>query len=690
MGEYSDYINGLKAKYHDCCVYTASEYPKVVVILPVFNSESKVEKCLGALIKQTMKDIEIIVIDCYSTDFTPQIVHTLKDIDKRIKVTHTSKENLLAEINQIKQKAKNKFVLVTNVNKIFDEKYIERFYYKNLKQINSKMFFSQLFEFRDLDSHYIFKIFGIRFSVRHKTKFDCPFPTVSGITENKRTPQLIVSLTSHPPRINTVAIAVNTLLHQRVKPDRLILWLADSQFRNKERDLPQELLNLTKYGLEIKWCEDLGPYKKIVPALKKFSEDIIVTADDDIYYHEKWLESLYNAYLNNPNIIHVKRAVKMHIVNGEIKAAATDIQEKLDDLPPSFSNQLMGGSGCLYPPHSLHEDIFDINNFLLLLPTHDDIYLWAMAILKGTRVKVVDGFKAQMKTIDDTHKSSLCKRNAKNNSGIKAEEALRRIEKRYPRIINILKSERKVSVVIPTLQKNKKLLYNLLSSLDRDCRVSEIIVIDNSCKGLEYSFQKLRVIIPKKNLFVNPSWNLGVKETKEEIVALLNDDITISENFCSNVVEKMTPNMGIVGYNVDFVETSEEILPPPKNTNFTLEKITGRCKHFGIAMFFFKTSFYEIPSELKIYYGDDWLIEQNNIKKHTNYSIRGQKIYHFESMTCKLNEFSNYSENDTKTWQKLTRKWWHNIICIKPVYRGWKITILGLKLLFHFNKSTNC
>ena len=102
----------------------------------------------------------------------------------------------------------------------------------------------------------------------------------------------------------------------------------------------------------------------------------------------------------------------------------------------------------------------------------------------------------------------------------------------------------KISVIIPTLQKNLSFLINLLSTLERDTSVDEIIVIDNSLRGLNYKSSKLRLIIPEENLFVNPSWNLGVKEAKNELVALLNDDIIIPDGFCSRIAEKMNALRG--------------------------------------------------------------------------------------------------------------------------------------------------
>lgn len=301
--------------------------------------------------------------------------------------------------------------------------------------------FLPIFRFRDFDSHYIFKIFGIRLSLRHKSNFNYQEASEYGINTNKRSPQVIVSLTSHPPRIGTTAISINTLLRQTLKPDRLILWLAESQFPNKERDLPSELLKLIKLGLEIKWCEDLLSYKKLVPALREFPEDIIVTADDDLYYEEDWLESLYSAYITDSKNIYVRRAVKMKIEDGRIVAYKRDEQFNADFSVPSFANQLMGGSGCLFPPHSLHKDVFDVNKFLMLIPTHDDIYFWFMAILNGTKIGVVRGYKSEMIPIDRTEITSLCKINNNKGRGIKPAEAFERMIKQYPKVIELLNNE---------------------------------------------------------------------------------------------------------------------------------------------------------------------------------------------------------------------------------------------------------
>ena len=43
---------------------------KISVIIPVFNNEHKIKKCINSMIKQTYKNIEMIIVDDGSTDGT--------------------------------------------------------------------------------------------------------------------------------------------------------------------------------------------------------------------------------------------------------------------------------------------------------------------------------------------------------------------------------------------------------------------------------------------------------------------------------------------------------------------------------------------------------------------------------------------------------------------------------------------
>ena len=52
---------------------------KVSVIVPVYNTEQYLEKCLDSLVNQTLEDIEIVLIDDGSTDKSAQILEKYHD-----------------------------------------------------------------------------------------------------------------------------------------------------------------------------------------------------------------------------------------------------------------------------------------------------------------------------------------------------------------------------------------------------------------------------------------------------------------------------------------------------------------------------------------------------------------------------------------------------------------------------------
>ena len=52
---------------------------KISIIVPTYNGEQYILKCINSLLDQTLKEIEIIVIDDGSTDNTKNLVLSIKD-----------------------------------------------------------------------------------------------------------------------------------------------------------------------------------------------------------------------------------------------------------------------------------------------------------------------------------------------------------------------------------------------------------------------------------------------------------------------------------------------------------------------------------------------------------------------------------------------------------------------------------
>ncbi len=68
--------------------------PKVSIIVPVFNVEKYLDRCVQSLLNQTLKEIEIVLVDDQSPDNCPQLCDEYAIKDSRVKVIHKKNEGL--------------------------------------------------------------------------------------------------------------------------------------------------------------------------------------------------------------------------------------------------------------------------------------------------------------------------------------------------------------------------------------------------------------------------------------------------------------------------------------------------------------------------------------------------------------------------------------------------------------------
>lgn len=91
MIKYEEEINNMSVRIKKMINFETQEDVKVSVIVPVYNVEKYLHKCLESLVNQTLHRIEIICVDDGSSDNSSQILDWYASEDKRIKVIH--KEN---------------------------------------------------------------------------------------------------------------------------------------------------------------------------------------------------------------------------------------------------------------------------------------------------------------------------------------------------------------------------------------------------------------------------------------------------------------------------------------------------------------------------------------------------------------------------------------------------------------------
>lgn len=237
------------------------------------------------------------------------------------------------------------------------------------------------------------------------------FGRESGIKSEQRDVPIVVSLATIPERLGKVHIAVESLLRQTLKPNRIILWMSESQ---AGRTLPFVLRNQMRRGLEIRFVVDIGPYGKAIYALKEQTNNLVVTADDDTIYPPRWLEQLVKAYQQETHCVHCHRARWMTTDKDRRLRPYTEWDLLAQDY---ISSSLLlfptGVGGILYPPGVLHPEVFNDAVFRKICSTADDIWFKAMSLLNGVPCKKVSFFHREFPQVRGTQTKALWKENLK-------------------------------------------------------------------------------------------------------------------------------------------------------------------------------------------------------------------------------------------------------------------------------------
>ena len=231
---------------------------------------------------------------------------------------------------------------------------------------------------------------------------------------------IVVSLTSTKSRIGNIIPTLNTLISQSRKPDLIVLWLG------KEGAYPWRIIEKIKaMGIKIKYREDLGPHTKYYYAFREYKNDLVITADDDIIYHEKMIEELCLAYKKHKDCVIARRVNKMRFSPDRKLLKYTDwIWEYRDAAAPAYDLLATGVGGVLYPPEVLALKCWESKDFSDICPKADDIWLKFCELSNGVKIYAADGSHYKYDVINPKcQKSDLATENVdkgKNDEQIKA------------------------------------------------------------------------------------------------------------------------------------------------------------------------------------------------------------------------------------------------------------------------------
>lgn len=104
--------------------------PALTVIVPIYNAKNYLKKCIESIIKQTYKNLEIILVNDGSTDGSKEICDEYEKLDRRIQVVHQENKGLLETRYIGTERAKGDYITFVDA-----DDWIDPNMYKTLMQI---------------------------------------------------------------------------------------------------------------------------------------------------------------------------------------------------------------------------------------------------------------------------------------------------------------------------------------------------------------------------------------------------------------------------------------------------------------------------------------------------------------------------------------------------------------------------
>ena len=170
------------------------EQPQVSIIVPVYNVENYIERCLNSLVNQTFKDIEIITINDGSTDKSLELINKYVKEDIRVSVIDLGDEGVSYCRNLGIEKANGKYIMFVDSDDWIDSNMIEAMYKKAEENKLDLVMCSYIREFKDHSKEKIFNLPEEIIYKEDKVKNELLRKLVGPVKEELSNPEMLDAL----------------------------------------------------------------------------------------------------------------------------------------------------------------------------------------------------------------------------------------------------------------------------------------------------------------------------------------------------------------------------------------------------------------------------------------------------------------------------------------------------------------
>lgn len=189
---------------------------------------------------------------------------------------------------------------------------------------------------------------------------------------------IIISFTTFPKRFHLARELIKHVLNFKFKCDKFICWLSTDECNDDQLHYFDDLINDYFTVEYIK--ENIKPYKKLIPAIKKYSK-YIITIDDDSFIEEHKIKKLIEMSKKYPDAV-CANSVKPIIIDNSSKIIPylhfDKYISKLKENCELHGCISIGVNGVIYPPSYSKNLEFLCNDdiFMKEFSCNDDIWFY--------------------------------------------------------------------------------------------------------------------------------------------------------------------------------------------------------------------------------------------------------------------------------------------------------------------------
>ena len=216
--------------------------------------------------------------------------------------------------------------------------------------------------------------------------------------------------------------------------------------------------------------------------------------------------------------------------------------------------------------------------------------------------------------------------------------------------------------IIPSMWRKPSFTSAVLEYYVSIKEITKIIIIDNDInrrpKSEVFKSNKIKILNYGKNIYVNEAWNRGMDHAGDDLICIANDDIRVDGLVMALVseFESINPDkIDLIGVSNDPSTKCFGICPFKMDLKRNIGLQAGGL--FGIAMFLRKKNYQQIPKDLKVWYGDDYLARKcKNVFTISPIRIKGEMSTTISSLRKEGGNIDEIIKRDKFNWNKYMNK----------------------------------